>query len=77
MDGGIEYPLIACDIKDIDKKLIGWSEPSNGYESWNLISDIPVNSRNGISVSDGVHLFSIVGHYPPEWRARELAMGEY
>ena len=36
-----EYPLLACDISEIDQNLIGWEDSANGMNAHNLIYDIP------------------------------------
>jgi len=81
--GKFEYPLLVCDISSIDRKLIPWSEPSEGYDFWNIIHDVP-HPRGALAWSGRAHsetpsnaenpspVFSIVEHYPPEWRAKEL-----
>jgi len=48
---GFHFPLLACNIDDIDVKLIGWKDPNCGdenegdehrnYDSHNLIFDVP------------------------------------
>ena len=36
-----EYPLLACDISEIDQNLIGWEDSANGMDAHNLIYDVP------------------------------------
>lgn len=80
-DEKFEYPLLACNISLIDHKLIPWSKPSEGYEHWNIINDVPrpnfdapVIAKDCRESSDEEQhpVFSIIEHYPPDWRAREL-----
>lgn len=36
-----EYPLIACDVSEIDQEFIGWEDTVHGMDAHNLIYDIP------------------------------------
>merc|ERR1712150_296408 len=85
IDEQFEYPLLACDISSLDKKLISWSEPSSGYSHWNLINDVASCTESDASgLGDSSHnsddsssnairpIFSIIKHYPPAWRMLEL-----
>jgi hypothetical protein len=38
---GYTFPLLMCDIDDIDIGLIGWEDPENSYDMNNLIFDVP------------------------------------
>jgi hypothetical protein len=57
-DYGFEYPLIACDISDINPELLSWSDPSSvfPFDEHNIMYDVP-----GLldEVGDR-HVFSIV-----------------
>ena len=35
----IPFPLLACDISDIDKKFLGWEDPERPFEFYNLLND--------------------------------------
>jgi hypothetical protein len=39
--GGMQFPLLACDVDHIDHSLIGWTDPVRSYDYWNMIYDIP------------------------------------
>jgi hypothetical protein len=39
--GSYAYPLLACNIDYIDQSLIGWNDPGNSYDDYNMIFDIP------------------------------------
>ena len=34
------FPLLLCDINDIDEEYIGWSDPNGGYIRHNLVHDV-------------------------------------
>ena len=38
---GYAFPLLMCDIDDIDIGLIGWEDPQNSYDMNNMIFDVP------------------------------------
>jgi len=38
--GSYSYPLIACDIDDIDLTLIGWTDPGTSYDEYNVTFDV-------------------------------------
>ena len=38
---GYEFPFLLCDIDSIAPDLLGWRDPTNSYDFWNLIYDIP------------------------------------
>ena len=62
VEKGFTYPLIACDIKELDKDLIGWSDPSaGGFDKHNLASDVE-RILGGQQSPNAV--FSIVKHWP-------------
>ena len=35
------FPLLACDIDDIDRGLIGWTDENRSYDFHNMIFDVP------------------------------------
>jgi len=37
---GLQFPLLACDIDDIDSNLIYWEDDENGFDFWNIIYDV-------------------------------------
>mmetsp|Transcript_26866 Transcript_26866/g.41186 ORF Transcript_26866/g.41186 Transcript_26866/m.41186 type:complete len:253 (+) Transcript_26866:134-892(+) len=39
--GGFPFPLLACDIDDVDQNLVGWNDRQNSYDIHNLIFDVP------------------------------------
>jgi len=63
---GFHFPFLACDINDIDVRLIEWRDPNHKYENahrqydeHNLIFDVSRERRNAV--------FSAVKHFPPSW----------
>lgn len=38
---GYPFPLLLCDVDNIDQELIGWSTPHGSYDQDNVIFDIP------------------------------------
>jgi hypothetical protein len=36
---GFAYPLLACDLRDVDDDLVGWKDQFHGYEPHNLVHD--------------------------------------
>lgn len=79
---GFNFPLITCNVDDIDVGLIGWSDPNGqeekehlNYDKHNLIYDVPHEilhrSRNVAADHGGEKkgrpIFSVIKHYPPEW----------
>lgn len=80
VNSNFEYPLLICDISSLDTKLISWSDPIHGYENWNITHDVPRKKtsrddphsyRNGTNDNRNP-VFSIIEHYPPEWRLDEM-----
>uniref|UniRef100_A0A7S4IST2 Uncharacterized protein n=1 Tax=Odontella aurita TaxID=265563 RepID=A0A7S4IST2_9STRA len=41
-----DFPLLACDIDEMDQKLIGWNDPIHSYDFHNLIFDVPWPGMN-------------------------------
>lgn len=76
----LTFPLIACDVSDIDDGLIGWSDPLHSHTYHNIIFDIPALSKGTIkkvgerlkrrSILDPnappTPIFSVISHWPPE-----------
>lgn len=42
--GSYAYPLLACDIDDVNQSLIGWNDPGVSYDAYNLIFDVSHDS---------------------------------
>lgn len=38
-ENGFVYPLLACDISNIDQNLMAWKDKSRGYAYHNLMDD--------------------------------------
>lgn len=79
---GFNFPLIICNVDDINVGLIGWRDPNGqeenehfNYDKHNLIYDVPHDtlhrSRNVAADHGGKKkgrpIFSVVKHYPPKW----------
>jgi len=43
--GSYAYPLLACDIDDVDQTLIGWNDPGTSYDEYNMVFDVDHSSR--------------------------------
>ena len=63
---GFHFPLLACNIDDVDVGLIKWKDPNHKkenahrqYDEHNLIFDVSRERRNAV--------FSAVKHFPPSW----------
>eukprot|EP00557_Chaetoceros_sp_GSL56_P010713 CAMPEP_0176478664 /NCGR_PEP_ID=MMETSP0200_2-20121128/1309_1 /TAXON_ID=947934 /ORGANISM="Chaetoceros sp., Strain GSL56" /LENGTH=987 /DNA_ID=CAMNT_0017874621 /DNA_START=38 /DNA_END=3001 /DNA_ORIENTATION=- len=39
--GSYAFPLLACNIDYINQSLIGWNDPGNSYDNYNMIFDVP------------------------------------
>ena len=68
-EAGFSYPLLACDISQVDPKLIGWKDPFHDYDYHNLASDARdivgyYNCRQKQNVA-----FSQVRHWPVQVRS--------
>lgn len=37
----LPFPLLACNVDNIDKALIGWNDPAHSYDVHNMIFDVP------------------------------------
>jgi len=56
------YPLLACELEDVDEDLVGWKDPILGFEAHNLVND-------AYSIAGGKPLqpvFSIVRQWRPD-----------
>ena len=40
VEKGFPHPLLACDVSNIDKDLIGWNDPLDGFEKHSLLGDV-------------------------------------
>lgn len=38
--GSYAFPLLACNIDDVDQKYIGWNDPGTSYDEYNMLFDI-------------------------------------
>jgi hypothetical protein len=86
------FPLLACNIDDIDVRLIGWKDPNRSdenehhrYDSRNIIFDVANEklhrSRFGtieqsFDRKSDRPIFSLVKHYPPKWAVQGNSEGE-
>jgi len=41
----MNYPLIICDIDNVDPGLVGWRDSRNGYDKHNMFFDLPREAR--------------------------------
>jgi hypothetical protein len=80
---GLGFPLLVCNIDDIDVELIGWKDPNrtdeieqHRYDSRNMIFDVAHEGLHRPRFGPIEHsdeskkhrpIFSIVKHYPPSW----------
>ena len=99
------FPVLACNVDDIDQELIGWNDHRHSYDHHNLIFDVPWpgmkrkeiitgNTRDAANIADNpvyedvtsfstthksnevsieskggeTPIFSVVKHWPPEWK---------
>ncbi len=60
-ENGFEYPLIACDITNIDHDLLGWKDHLNGFDRHDLTHD-----AMEILGSTNNSIFSTVKYWPRE-----------
>jgi hypothetical protein len=58
------YPLLACNIDNIDEELMDWTDPDRPYQFYDLTKDAEVLLR-GLDVSKKV-VFSQIAHWPPK-----------
>lgn len=65
-----EYPLLACDISEIDQNLIGWEDSANGMDVHNLIHDVP-----GLADTKDP-LFSLVKQWKMDNSEKDLSVKE-
>jgi hypothetical protein len=57
------YPLLACNVDNIDKELLEWTDPDRPHSFYDLTKDAEVLLR-GTDVSSK-SVFSTVAHFPP------------
>jgi len=61
---GFSYPLIACDLSQMDTKLVGWVDPSDkSYDKHNITHDILLQPDEDFVPS--TELFSVTKHWSP------------
>lgn len=58
--GKFSYPLLACDVRSIDTRHIGWSDPVREFEYYNMALDVE-HLLPGLKWP----VLSIVHHWPP------------
>jgi len=61
------YPLLACDLQDVDEDLIGWKDPVRGFDPHNLVNDA-YNIMGGRPLQP---VFSIVMQWAPESESKQ------
>jgi len=60
---GFDYPIILCDICDINPNLLGWKDPFNGYEPHNITNDLSQILKE-YQLPKDKKVFSIIKQYP-------------
>ena len=65
------YPLLACNVDDIDKDMLDWTDPEHPHAFYDLTKDAQALIR-GSDISQKV-VFSQVSHWPPH---KETGMKE-
>ena len=65
--GPYAYPLLACNIDDVDQSLIGWNDPGTSYDKYNMILDVPYEDMKRSQIIEGStrHYVRIKNH--PEY----------
>eukprot|EP00586_Coscinodiscus_wailesii_P003443 CAMPEP_0172485718 /NCGR_PEP_ID=MMETSP1066-20121228/13867_1 /TAXON_ID=671091 /ORGANISM="Coscinodiscus wailesii, Strain CCMP2513" /LENGTH=987 /DNA_ID=CAMNT_0013251149 /DNA_START=47 /DNA_END=3010 /DNA_ORIENTATION=- len=61
----IPFPLLACDISDIDTQFLGWEDPDRSFEFYNLLNDME-RFLEDKEITGGQVNFSTVKYWPPE-----------
>lgn len=65
------FPLLACDVDDIDTSLIGWNDPGTSYDEYNLIFDVPYeNMRRSKKITGGTRRLTRISDHP-EYKLNE------
>lgn len=60
-ENGFVYPLLACDISNIDENLLDWKDKVRGYGHHSLMNDL-----HSITQSKPLHpIFSSVTQFDP------------
>ena len=67
------YPLLACNVDNIDPDLLAWTDPDRPYAYYDLTKDAEVLLR-GQDVSTKV-VFSQIAHFPPETKKTNELLG--
>mmetsp|Transcript_40564 Transcript_40564/g.62421 ORF Transcript_40564/g.62421 Transcript_40564/m.62421 type:complete len:1082 (-) Transcript_40564:80-3325(-) len=58
------YPLLLCDLKDIDPNLFSWRDPDKPHSEYSIFEDIKdIIDLSEVNVK---HVFSDVKHWPPK-----------
>lgn len=63
------YPLLACNVDNIDKDLLEWTDPDRPHSFYDLTKDAEVLLR-GTDVSSKI-VFTQIAHYPPDKKSKE------
>jgi hypothetical protein len=69
--GALQFPVLACDVDDLNKDWIGWRDPNDpSYDKHNLLFDIPFEGmkreqntpsmRLGVDSTRTTPVFSVV-----------------
>lgn len=59
------FPLLACDVDDIDSSLIGWNDPGASYDEYNLIFDVPYEGmRRTSKIAGGTRRLNRISDHP-------------
>ena len=67
------YPLLACNIDDIDTDLLEWTDPDRPHAFYDITKDAEVLLR-GMDV-EGKVVFSQISHWPPEKEKADPLLG--
>ena len=63
---GFVYPLLACDVTEIDDDIISWKDPNGGYVPHSLVEDV----KNITGCTSTHPVFSIVKQWKTKPRER-------
>jgi hypothetical protein len=66
------YPLLACELLDIDEDLVGWNDPVRGFHPHNLVNDAYQIMR-GRPLQP---VFSIVRQWTPDAESKQKVLPE-
>ena len=68
------YPLLACDVKNVDPKVLGWTDPDRYHTYYDLTQDAKeLLSTSNHSLLDK-EVFSRLAHYPPSQEGKGRMM---